>query len=293
MRWPESGFEWLATGDERSSSTSARAPSDPIDAGRRDRKAGRSMRKVTRIAAVTASAAIVLATVPAMSVMAHAGRGGDEWVHACVRAGVFVKAPAKASAKCPTGSTPIHWVKDRQPGPAGPAGQTGAAGPEGPRGKVGPKGPKGPKGAQGARGPEGPQGPRGPQGSTGSTGATGPTGPQGSQGPRGARGPQGDPGIVGGYVRSSILLTIPAGADGSVFASCDDDDLVTGGGFSTSGEPGTLLVYDARPDDPAESEVEDGVEAAWLPSIYRVRAINDTSRDGALQAWVMCADLAP
>lgn len=251
------------------------------------------MRKATWVAAVSASAAIVLATVPAVSVMAHAGRGGDEWIHACVRDGVFIKAPTKASAKCANGSTPIHWARDRQPGPAGPQGPTGPAGPEGPRGKAGLKGPKG---SQGERGPEGLQGPRGPQGPTGATGPTGPTGPQGSQGPRGARGPQGDPGMVGGYVRSSILLTIPAGADGSVFASCDDDDLLTGGGFSTSGEPGTLRVYEARPDDPAESEVEVEVDteaASLLPSTYRVRAINDTSRDGALQAWVLCVDLEP
>ena len=246
------------------------------------------MRKVTRITAVTASVAILLATVPAVSVMAHAGRGGDEWIHACVRDGVFIKAPTKASAQCPQGSTPIHWARDRQPGPSGPQGPAGPTGPEGPQGKVGSKGPKG---SQGVRGPEGPQGPRGPQGPTGATGATGPTGPQGL---RGARGLQGDPGMVGGYVRSSILLTIPAGADGSVFASCDDDDLATGGGFSTSGEPGTLQVYEARPDDPTESAVEDDTEAAsLLPSTYRVRAINDTSGDGGLQAWVMCVDLAP
>lgn len=249
------------------------------------------MRKVTRIAAVTASAAIVLATIPAVSVMAHAGRGGDEWIHACVRDGVFIKAPTKASAKCSGESTPIHWARDRQPGPAGPEGPVGPAGPEGARGKVGPKGPKGPKGSQGERGPEGLRGPQGPTGATGETGATGPQGPQG---PRGTRGPQGDPGMVGAYVRSSILLTIPAGADGSVFASCDDDDLLTGGGFSTSGEPGSLRVYEARPDDPAESDIEDGAEAAsLLPSTYRVRATNETPLDGALQAWVMCVDLAP
>jgi hypothetical protein len=255
------------------------------------------MRKVTRIGAVIASAAIVLATVPAMSVMAHAGRGGDEWIHACVRAGVFIKAPTKASAKCPRGSTPIHWAKDRQPGPPGPEGPMGLAGPEGPRGKVGPKGAKGPKGPQGDRGPGGPRGSRGPQGPTGATGPTGPTGAsgqQGPQGPRGARGPQGDHGLVGGYIRSSILLTIPAGADGSIFASCDDGDLATGGGFSTSGEPGTLRVYEARPDDPAQGEVEEDTEAvSLLPSTYRVRAINDTPRDGGLQAWVMCVDFAP
>lgn len=243
------------------------------------------MRNVTRIGAVVAGAAIVLATVPAASVMGHAGRGGNDWIHACVRDGVFVKAPQRASAKCPRGSTPIHWARDREPGPPGPEGPRGPAGPDGPRGKAGPKGPKGP---QGERGTEGPRGPRGAQGPTG---ATGPLGPQG---PRGPQGPQGDTGVLGGYVRSSILITIPVGSDGSVFASCDEGDMATGGGFITNGEPGTLVVYEARPDDPAEVAPADGSEAAsLLPSTYRVRAINDSTREGGLQAWVMCVDLAP
>jgi hypothetical protein len=100
--------------------------------------------------------------------------------------------------------------------------------------------------------------------------------------------------MIGGYVRSSIVITIPVGSDGSVFASCDEGDMATGGGFITNGEPGTLLVYEARPDDPAEVAAEDATEAALLvPSTYRVRAINDSTRDGGLQAWVMCVDLAP
>lgn len=242
------------------------------------------MKRVNGIGAVIAGAAVLLATVPAASVVAHAGRGGDEWVHACVRDGVFIKASQKASAKCPPGSSPIHWAKGLQPGPAGPQGPTGASGPEGPRGKAGPKGPKGSRGPEGERGPEGP---RGPQGAQGSTGATGP------QGPRGPQGPQGDTGMVGGYIRSSLLITIPVGSEGSVFASCDDGDMATGGGFSTSGAPGTLRVYEARPYYPLPEEGADGPGLSSLPGSYRVWAVNDSDSEGQLQAWVMCVVLAP
>jgi hypothetical protein len=94
-------------------------------------------------------------------------------------------------------------------------------------------------------------------------------------------------------VRSSILLTIPAGSDGSVFATCDEGDLATGGGFATFGEPGTLDLYEARPDDPAEAVTEDTSDQLPFPSTYTVGAINDTPRDGQLQAWVICLDLQP
>ena len=170
-------------------------------------------------------------------------------------------------------SNPVTLAQDE--GPPGPVGPRGPAGPQGPRG---PAGPQGPRGQAGPRGPEGPRG------------AEGPAGPQGIRGPSG---PPGESGVIGGYVRSSILLTIPAGSDGSGFAACDEGDLATGGGFSTLGEPGTLDLYEARPDDPAESATEDSSDPLPLPSAYRVGAINDTSQDGQLQAWVMCLDLAP
>jgi hypothetical protein len=89
-----------------------------------------------------------------------------------------------------------------------------------------------------------------------------------------------------------VLLSIPGGADGGVFATCDTGDVATGGGFSTFGEPGALRVYDARPDDPENAVIEDGAEAPSMPSSYRVRAINDTATDADLQAWVICLDIA-
>ena len=184
---------------------------------------------------------------------------------------------------------------DRE-GPPGPPGPAGPEGPEGPRGPAGPRGPRGLPGPQGPKGERGPQGERGPRGKAGAQGPAGAQGARGPQGIRGPQGPQGDPGVIGGYVRSSILLTIPAGEDGGVFARCDDGDLATGGGFVTSGEPGTLRVYEARPDDPAAGDtedgvVEDGIAPSAFPSVYRVRALNDSSRDAGVQAWVMCLSL--
>jgi hypothetical protein len=99
--------------------------------------------------------------------------------------------------------------------------------------------------------------------------------------------------MLGGYVRSSLVLAIPSGADASVFASCDDGDVATGGGFSTGGEPGSLRVYEARPYYPQAEEGGDDSESLSMPGSYRVWAVNDTTGEGELQAWVMCIDLTP
>ena len=98
--------------------------------------------------------------------------------------------------------------------------------------------------------------------------------------------------MIGSYVRSSVFITIPAGADGGVFATCDPGDVVAGGGFSTNGEPGALRVYEARPQDPEEAIVEDGSGSSSIGTQYRVRAVNDTDTGADLQAWVICLDIA-
>lgn len=99
--------------------------------------------------------------------------------------------------------------------------------------------------------------------------------------------------MLGGYVRSSLVLAIPAGANASVFASCDDGDVATGGGFNTGGEPGSLRVYEARPYYPQAGEGADDSESLAMSGSYRVAAVNDTTSEGELQAWVMCIDLTP
>jgi hypothetical protein len=86
-------------------------------------------------------------------------------------------------------------------------------------------------------------------------------------------------------------LTIPAGSDGSIFAACDADDIASGGGFSTFGEPGTLDIYEARPEVPVEGGIVDDPDAPVPPSAYLIRAANRTSLDADLQAWVICLDV--
>jgi len=104
-------------------------------------------------------------------------------------------------------------------------------------------------------------------------------------GPRGLKGVKGEPGIVGGYVRTSTILTIPAGNDAGTYARCDAGDMATGGGFTTNGGSSTLDIYEVRP--------EESAEAPFLPSTYQVRAANNTSDDHDLQAWVVCLDITP
>jgi hypothetical protein len=92
-------------------------------------------------------------------------------------------------------------------------------------------------------------------------------------------------------VRTSILLTIPAGSDGSIFAVCDAGDIASGGGFSTFGEPGTLDIYEARPEGSMDGAVVDDPDALIPPAAYLIRAANRTSLDADLQAWVICLDV--
>ena len=146
-------------------------------------------------------------------------------------------------------------------------------------GPPGPQGPRGPAGPSGPRGATGPAGPRGLRGPAGPAGRQGPAGPAGAQG---ARGPEGATGIVATYIRSSVALTVPAGSDGSTFASCDRGDIAMGGGFTTDG-PGTLDVYEARP--------EGTTEEPSVPVSYLVKATNATDADHGLEAWVICVDV--
>jgi hypothetical protein len=109
-------------------------------------------------------------------------------------------------------------------GPPGPPGQNGTQGPPGP---IGPPGPPGLKGDQGPPGQNGTQGPPGP---------IGPPGPPGEQGPPGKAAP-------------TMNLTVREG-DGEVvslegiaesIATCNPDELVTGGGFNITNGSGIVL----------------------------------------------------
>ncbi|WP_371782398.1 hypothetical protein [Streptosporangium subroseum] len=139
-------------------------------------------------------------------------------------------------------------------GPKGVDGKDGVQGPVGPKGadgtdgKVGPEGPAGPKGAEGTDGKIGPEGPAGPKGANGTDGkdgkdgapgtkgANGEQGPRGLQGPKGdtgAQGPKGEPGSGKGGTLSVHTETASLGSSGGT-ATCDSDEVATGGGFFIS-----------------------------------------------------------
>jgi hypothetical protein len=130
----------------------------------------------------------------------------------------------------------------------GPPGQNGTQGPPGPTGAQGPPGPTGAQGPPGPTGAQGPPGPPGEPGPAGQNGTQGPIGPAGEQGPPGPAGPAGPPGEPGPEI-PAINLTI-RNMEGQLVqltgiaqshATCNSDELVTGGGFTITNGPGVVL----------------------------------------------------
>ena len=156
-------------------------------------------------------------------------------------------------------------------------GATGATGPAGAAGATGGEGPTGPAGATGAQGPTGSAGPTGPAGVTGASGPTGPTGPEGPTGPQGP---------TGGFDTSKVhivesQLSVPNGAGFTWQPNCGpSNDIVTGGGFSTtlpSGTPG----FDVTSDRPI----------VFIPPYgqgWNVEGGNHTGQDTTLTVYMIC-----
>lgn len=83
----------------------------------------------------------------------------------------------------------------------------------------------------GLQGPPGPQGLAGPKGDTGAIGPQGPAGPQGSQGIQGQQGPPGPEKELEVRSVAGNSVNIPSGQTRTATASCDPDEVVTGGGI--------------------------------------------------------------
>jgi len=125
----------------------------------------------------------------------------------------------------------------------------------------GPAGPQGPQGEQGPKGDTGAQGPQGEQGPKGDTGAQGPQGEQGPKGDTGAQGPQGEQGqagtpainndlsirtVEGNIARNGVCSSQPCAETDKSIASCNDDEVLSGGGFEHTGHSGYIMDY-SRP----------------------------------------------
>ena len=95
---------------------------------------------------------------------------------------------------------------------------------------------------QGPPGPTGPQGPPGEPGPAGQNGTQGPIGPAGEQGPPGPPGPPG-PEIpaMNLTIRNMEGQLVPLTGIAQSLATCNPDELVTGGGFSITNGPGVVL----------------------------------------------------
>ena len=104
------------------------------------------------------------------------------------------------------------------------------------------QGPPGQNGTQGPPGPTGPQGPPGEPGPAGQNGTQGPIGPAGEQGPPGPPGPPG-PEIpaMNLTIRNMEGQIVPLTGIAQSLATCNPDELVTGGGFSITNGPGVVL----------------------------------------------------
>jgi Collagen triple helix repeat (20 copies) len=101
------------------------------------------------------------------------------------------------------------------------------------------QGPPGRNGTQGPPGPPGPQGPPGEPGPSGQNGTLGPIGPPGEQGPPGPPGTSAP--AVNLTIRDVLGQIAPIIQIGQSVATCNQGEIVTGGGFSVAGGPGIVL----------------------------------------------------
>lgn len=257
---------------------------------------GRSMVALAMAMAVALGPAALPAVAAPVGIAACAGAGRLYNVTTIPSSGAWV-IPA-----CNPGDSYVEWSMQGPRGPEGPRGAkgdtgpagpkgdqgpqgpAGARGPQGPTGPVGPVGPQGkvgkpgPKGKRGPRGPVGSQGPAGPQGERGPAGGTGPAGAVGEPGPRGAQGPRGEPGEPGSLVTYAVTSTVSESSGGLLVAEapCDQGDVVTGGGFDTTG---LILVSIGGGGDP--------------PTSWRAVAKPGDDELAQLTAYAICADSPP
>jgi Collagen triple helix repeat (20 copies) len=146
-------------------------------------------------------------------------------------------------------------------------------GPQGPPGKNGTQGPQGETGPPGLPGPQGEQGPPGPPGKNGTQGPQGPPGPQGEQGPIGPPGKAAPTMNLTVRLEVGEIVSLSRIAQ-SVVATCNSDELVTGGGFNITNGPGIALSSVPR-------------ENSWV-----VTAIDPFQNGNSLvQAFAECAKL--
>ena len=120
---------------------------------------------------------------------------------------------------------------------------------------------------------QGPPGPPGRNGTQGPQGEQGPPGPQGEQGPIGPPG-KSAPTMMNLAVRLEEGDIVPLSGMAQSIATCNSDELVTGGGFAITNGPG--MVLRSSP-----------VQNSWL-----VLAANPfNAGNSSMQTFAECAEL--
>ena len=134
---------------------------------------------------------------------------------------------------------------------------------------------QGPPGKNGTQGPPGPMGLIGPLGPVGPQGEQGPAGPQGEQGPAGERGPPGPATQAMNFTVRNVpgqLVSLSLSGIVQSVATCNADELVTGGGFSITNGPGIVLSSSPQGD-------------SWIVSAANPFTFGNSS----MQAFAECA----
>lgn len=133
----------------------------------------------------------------------------------------------------------------------------------------------------GLQGPPGPQGLAGPKGDTGAIGPQGPAGPQGSQG---IQGQQGLPGPEKELEVRSVAgnsVNIPSGQTRTATASCDPDEVVTGGGIRAVDGINTVNP----------THLFQGIHGS--PNTFELTYTNIGGGEATIQVFAECAKLVP
>ena len=115
-------------------------------------------------------------------------------------------------------------------------------------------------------------GPAGPPGPTGASGPPGPSGPQGPAGPAGPAGPRGPSGATNVRVRTGYVLVQNLWESG-VVVPCAEGERATGGGGSTTGQPGLVLIQSAPYPQLTDGETPTGWYASYLNTSGQARYV--------------------
>ena len=125
------------------------------------------------------------------------------------------------------------------------------------------------------------QGPPGPPGDTGAIGPQGPAGPQGSQGIQGQQGPPGPDKELEVRSVAGNSVNIPSGQTRTATASCDPDEVVTGGGIRAVDGINTVNP----------THVFQGIHGS--PNTFELTYTNIGGGEATIQVFAECAKLVP